>query len=391
MGLTSRSLLYTVVFVAVLCVGLTVWLWPRLSGRGALPVLGRLGSILVTQLAIMSVVLLAVNSANSFYGTWGQLLGRYDRSPGQVTAITGAADGTVDTAKGGGLIRPASSQSGDRMGLPDGPKDQVGTVESVRLVGRRANVVEPAFVYLPPQYFQKQYERQRFPVIVAISGYPGGIDNLSKYLQIPKTASELVAAKKMQPTVIVMLRPTIAPPRDTECVDVPGGPQSETYFTKDVPEAMRSAYRVGHDASAWGAMGYSSGGTCALELAMRQPSVYPAAAALSADYKIKNDLTTGNLFGGGEEGKQREREHDLIWRLGNLPAPKVSVLVTSSKKGEKNYKETEKFLKAVKEPMLASKMILDEGSHNFTTWRREISPSLEWMSKQLVFPQDVNS
>ncbi|WP_116212762.1 alpha/beta hydrolase [Streptomyces olivoreticuli] len=391
MGLTSRSLLYTVVFVAVLCVGLTVWLWPRLSGRGALPVLGRLGSILVTQLSIMSVVLLAVNSANSFYGTWGQLLGRYDRSPGQVTAVTDTNTGTTVDAAKGGLIRPASSQSTDRMGLPDGPKDKVGTVESVRLVGRRSNVVEPAFVYLPPQYFQKQYERQRFPVIVAISGYPGGIDNLSKYLQIPKTASELLAGKKMQPTVIVMLRPTIAPPRDTECVDVPGGPQAETYFTKDVPEALRSAYRVGHEASAWGAMGYSSGGTCALELAMRQPSVYPAAAALSADYKIKNDLTTGNLFGSGDEAKQREREHDLIWRLKNLPVPKVSVLVTSSKKGEKNFKETEKFLKAVKEPMFASKIILDEGSHNFTTWRREISPSLEWMSKQLVFPQDVNS
>ncbi|MCC3771572.1 esterase family protein [Streptomyces sp. UNOC14_S4] len=393
MGLTSRSLLFTVVFVAVLCVGLTVWLWPRLAGRGALPVLGRLGSILVTQLAIMSVVLLAVNSANSFYGTWGQLLGRYDRAPGQVTAVndnTNASAAAVDVGKGG-LIRPSGTENTEHMGLPDGPREQVGAVQSVRLVGRRSNVVEPAFVYLPPQYFQKQYERQRFPVIVAISGYPGGIDNLSKFLQIPKTASELQAQKKMQPTVIVMLRPTIAPPRDTECVDVPGGPQAETYFTKDVPEALRSAYRVGHEASAWGALGYSSGGTCALELAMRQPNAYPAAAALSADYKIKNDLTTGNLFGGGDEGKQREREHDLVWRLKNLPAPKVSVLVTSSKKGEKNLKETERFLKAVKEPMNASKIILDEGSHNFTTWRREIGPSLEWMSKQLVFPQDTNS
>ncbi|MGW1072251.1 alpha/beta hydrolase [Streptomyces sp. NPDC002537] len=391
MGLTSRSLLYTVVFVAVLCVGLTVWLWPRLSGRGVLPVLGRLGSILVTQLSIMSVVLLAVNSANSFYGTWGQLLGRYDRSPGQVTAVTDTnANAAVDTGKGG-LIRPSGTENVDHMGLPQGPKEQVGMVQSVRLVGRRANVVEPAFVYLPPQYFQKQYERQRFPVIVAISGYPGGIDNLSKFLQIPKTASELLAQKAMQPTVIVMLRPTIAPPRDTECVDVPGGPQAETYFTKDVPEALRSAYRVGHEASAWGAMGYSSGGTCALELAMRQPSVYPAAAALSADYRIKNDLTTGNLFGSGDDAKQREREHDLIWRLKNMPPPKVSVLVTSSKKGEKNFKETEKFLKAVKEPMSASKIILEEGSHNFTTWRREIAPSLQWMSKQLVFPQDTNS
>ncbi|MFI9205734.1 alpha/beta hydrolase [Streptomyces sp. NPDC053048] len=389
MGLTSRSLLYTVVFVAIVCVGLTIWLWPRLSGRGPLPVLGRLGAILVTQLTIMSSVLLAVNSANSFYGTWGELIGKYDRSPGQVTQGADAgANARIDTGKGG-LVRPAGSEGLEKAGLPKGPKDEVGALESVRLVARRANVVEPAFVYLPPQYFQKQYERARFPVIVAISGYPGGINNLSQYLQVPKTASTLISENRMQPTIVVMVRPTIAPPRDTECVDVPGGPQAETYFTKDLPEALRSAYRVGHEASAWGAMGYSSGGTCALELAMRHPGVYPVAGALSADYRIKNDLTTGNLFGDGEEGKRRQREHDLIWRLKNLPVPHVSVLVTSSEKGEKNYAETKKFLDAVKEPMTAAKIILPAGSHNFTTWRREIAPTLEWMGKQLTFPQDT--
>lgn len=390
MGLTSRSLLYTVAFVAIVCVGLTIWLWPRLAGRGPLPVLGRLGAILVTQLTIMSTVLLAVNSANSFFGTWGELIGRYDRSQGQVTQGAAEAGGNarVDAGKGG-LVRPAGSEGLDRAALPKGPRDRVGALQSVRLVARRANVIEPAFVYLPPQYFQKQYERARFPVIVAISGYPGGINNLSQYLQVPKTASTLISERRMQPTIVVMVRPTIAPPRDTECVDVPDGPQAETYFTKDLPEALRSAYRVGHEASAWGVMGYSSGGTCALELAMRQPGIYPVAGALSADYKIKNDLTTGKLFGDDEAGRKRQREHDLIWRLKNLPVPHVSVLVTSSEKGEKNYEETKKFLAAVKEPMTAAKIILPSGSHNFTTWRREISPTLEWMGKQLTFPQDT--
>ncbi|MFD0383213.1 alpha/beta hydrolase [Streptomyces stramineus] len=281
MGLTSRSLLYTVVLVAVLCVVLTVWLWPRMAGRGVLPVLGRLGAILVTQLTILSSLLLAVNSANSFYGTWGELVGKYDRAPGRITPVTGGGGaGTVDAGQGG-LVRPAGTEGQGGMNFPKGPKEKVGAVESVRLVGRRSGVVEPALVYLPPQYFQEQYKRHRFPVIVAISGYPGGVDSLSKHLQVPKTASDLLAEKKMQPTVIVMLRPTIQPPRDTECVDVPDGPQAQTYFTHDVPEALRSAYRVGHQASAWAALGYSSGGTCALELALRQPKVYPVAAALS--------------------------------------------------------------------------------------------------------------
>ncbi|MEU7043650.1 alpha/beta hydrolase-fold protein [Streptomyces varsoviensis] len=390
MGLTSRSLLYTVIFVAVLCVGLTVWLWPRLAKRGALPVAGRLGSIAVTQVAIVAAAMLAVNANFEFYGTWNELFGKYDKAPVNVTQLGKGGPYATVGATQDGLVQPAGAQGLDKIkGIPHGPAEKVGKVQSVKILGRRSHAINPAFIYLPPQYFQKQFQRQRFPVAVVISGYPGGIMNLAQHLQVPQTASKLISENKMQPTVIVMIRPTIAPPRDTECVDVPDGPQAETFFTKDLPEALKQTYRVGHDPSAWGAMGYSSGGSCALQLAMREPGVYPAAASLSGDYKIANDLTTGNLFGTGPDAKQKEHEHDLIWRLKNMPVPRVSVLVTSSKKGEKNYGETMKFLQAIKAPMTKSSIILDEGSHHFTTWRREIGPALEWMGQQLTFPQDV--
>jgi hypothetical protein len=227
--------------------------------------------------------------------------------------------------------------------------------------------------------------------MVAISGYPGGIMNLAQYLQVPQTADRLLRAGKIQPTVIVMVRPTIAPPRDTECVDVPGGPRAETFFTKDLPEALKRSYRVGHDPSAWGALGYSSGGTCALQLTLRHPGVYTSAAALSADYRIGDDLTTGSLFGSGPGAAQRQREHDLIWRLEHLPVPRVSVLAASSRSGEKDYGDTVKFLHAVRPPMTSAQIILPRGSHHFTTWQREIAPAMRWMSGQLTFPQDTVS
>ncbi|MZD09787.1 esterase, partial [Streptomyces sp. SID5785] len=180
-----------------------------------------------------------------------------------------------------------------------------------------------------------------------------------------------------------------APPRDTECVDVPGGPKAETFFTKDLPQALRSAYRVGHDPSAWGALGYSSGGSCALQLALRNPRTYTSAAALSADYAVHDDLTTGSLFGSGPQAAQRRRSHDLVWRLGHLPVPRVSVLVASSRQGEKDYGATMSFLRAVRPPMTSARIILPQGSHHFTTWLREISPAMEWMGRQLTFPQDT--
>ena len=385
MGLTSQSLEYTVVVLALACVAATVWLWPRLSRRGVRPVLGRLGAIVVTQLSIVSALALAVNSSFQFYGSWDELLGNNEKAPVSVNAGDGQY-ASVGSLKGG-LVQPAGPQGLDQVtGLPKGPADKVGKVESVRIMGRRSRAINPGFVYLPPQYFQQQFRRQRFPVMVVISGYPGGIMNLAQHLQVPQNAGRLIEQGRMQPTVIVMVRPTIAPPRDTECVDVPGGPQAETFFTQDLPEAMKSAYRVGRDPSAWGAFGYSSGGTCSLQLAMRNPKIYTSAVSLSGDYAIKDDLTTGSLFGTGAAGAQREREHDLLWRLANLPAPQVSALVASSRKGEPGYPDTMKFLRAAKAPMTVDSIILPRGSHQFATWRREVVPALEWQSLAVDVP-----
>ncbi|MGW3103640.1 alpha/beta hydrolase [Streptomyces sp. NPDC001100] len=391
MGLTSETTVYVMAAVAVVCVALLVWLWPRLAKPGVRQVLGRLTAIGVTQVTIIAAFACWLNSSYQFFGSWDELFGNTDTAP---VGVTQASDHNGDSATGisvkGALVQPASDEQLNRVsGLPTGNPAVNGKVESVKVIGRRTGVVDPAFVYLPPQYFQKAYARQRFPVVVALSGYPGSIFNLAQYLRVSQTAGQLQKSGQMQPTIMVMIRPTIAPPRDTECVNVPGGPQTETFLAKDLPQALKSAYRIGHDASAWGVMGYSSGGSCALQLTMRNPHVYTTAAALSPDYRVKDDPTTGNLFGSGLGRVNRVNGHDLMWRLKHLPAPQVSVLVAESKHGERGYPQTLAFIKAVKAPMRVVSILPESGSHNFPTWVREMPAALKWMNQQLTFPQDV--
>jgi len=50
-----------------------------------------------------------------------------------------------------------------------------------------------------------------------------------------------------------------------------------------------------------------------------------------------------------------------------------------------------KFLRAAKSPMTTESIILPQGSHQFTTWRREVVPALQWQSQQLTFPQDTEA
>ncbi|MFF4030903.1 alpha/beta hydrolase [Streptomyces sviceus] len=392
MGLTSETTVYVMAALAAVSVALLVWWWPRFARQGLLQVLGRLVALGTTQVVIIAAFACWLNSSYQFFGSWGELFGNVETAPVGVTQAGGyGGTGTVNgVAVKGALVQPAGDEQLSRVsGLPTGPAAVNGRVESVKVIGRRTGVVDPAFVYLPPQYFQKAYQRQRFPVIVALSGYPGSIFNLAQYLRVSQTAGALQKSGQMQPTIMVMIRPTIAPPRDTECVDVPGGPQTETFLAKDLPDALKSAYRVGHDASAWGVMGYSSGGSCALQLTMRDPHVFTTAAALSPDYKVKDDATTGNLFGNGPERIKRINSHDLMWRLKHLPVPDVSVLVAESKHGERGYPQTQAFIKAVRAPMRVVSIQPEHGSHNFPTWVQEMPPALKWMNQQLTFPQDV--
>ncbi|WP_371669945.1 alpha/beta hydrolase-fold protein [Streptomyces sp. NBC_00289] len=372
MGLTSNAALTLAILFAVLLFAGTVWQWPRLARRNWRAVSGRVGLLFATQLALFATLGLAANQAFGFYATWADLFGQEDGQGVVVDHASGSGSGgplqVVDT-------RRVKERGGSRP-------ESGGQVQRVDIVGRSTHIATPAYVYLPPEYFQPRYRTRTFPAAVVLTGYPGTAQALVDKLHYPRTALELAKNGRVQPMILVMLRPTVAPPRDTECVDVPGGPQTESFFAEDLPEAVVAHYRVGKKPGSWGIIGDSTGGYCALKLAMHHPGVYAAGAGLSPYYKAPIDPTTGDLFQGDEEVRDRS---DLWWCLKHLPAPDTSLLVSSSRIGESNYEDTLRFIDQVKATGLTriSSIILDSGGHNFNTWRREIPGTLQWISGRL--------
>src|SRR6202043_2033013 len=63
------------------------------------------------------------------------------------------------------------------------------------------------------------------------------------------------------------------------------GVRDDTYLTQDVRNDMLARYRVSHDPYEWGAAGYSSGGYCAANLALRHPGSFGAAAVLNGYFR----------------------------------------------------------------------------------------------------------
>ncbi|GII86386.1 esterase [Sphaerisporangium siamense] len=382
MGLTSIKLELLVGLLAVVGLVASVWwIWPRLSARTWPAVAGRLAVLLGNQVLTLATLGLVLNNYFGFYGTWEDLLGT---AGGPTSPIV--ADPVAPGAQAPALEPTGGVQVIGTTHVPlasGGRSDAGGRLQEVVISGARSRLSSPAFVYLPPQYFDEKYASTRFPVIVALTGYPGDARNLVTRMNMPFVAAKAIAGNEMIPTIMVLMRPTVAPPRDTECVDVPRGPQAETYFTKDLKDAMASGFRVGTDAASWGILGASTGGYCALKISMRHPEAYAAAVSLSGYLRPPIDATTGDLFGGS---RRLMRENDMMWRLTHLPHPPISVLLSSSQKGESNYKMTLEFLAAVRPPMRASSLILPSGGHNFNTWSREVPQALPWLARQLRVP-----
>ncbi len=371
MGLTSKTVLALAILAAALLFIGTIVFWPRLARPNWRAVGGRAVLLLATQVAVFAAVALAVNQSFGFYASWDDLLGR-ETDQGVV----------VDHSKGAHRdFRVLSTQS---VSVPGGHMPRVGgQIQKIGVVGKKSGITSPAYVYLPPEYFQPRYAKRTFPVVVVLTGYPGTAKALVDKLNFPDTAHGLARDGRAQPMILVMLRPTVAPPRDTECVDVPGGPQTETFFARDLPTALAGHYRVGPGPGGWGIIGDSTGGYCALKIAMHHPRAYTAAVGLSPYYKAPVDATTGDLFKGD---KKLKREADLEWYAEHMPAPDVSLLVTTSRHGETNHGATMRFVDLVKgkAPTRISTIVLESGGHNFNTWRREIPASLEWLSQRLT-------
>lgn len=370
MSLTGTPLIVLLCTVAVFSLAAVVRGAPSASGPAA-----RAGMLAACQLCLVLALLAIGNAYFAFYGSWGDLFGVSSVSSlgadaPDAPAIRGAAAGRGD----GRSVVAVRDSFVRQHRLPDGE----GRLEAVTIRGARSGITARAYVYLPPQYFQRR--TARFPVALALTGYPGNAQNLITRLRLPQTAATEIGAGRLKPMIFVMMRPMVTPPRDTECTDVPAGPQAETFFATDLPTAIRAVYRTVPGPGGWSALGDSTGGYCALKIAMRHSDRFGAAISLSGYYNAVHDFTTGDLYGGSAAYRN---ENDLIWRLRHLPPPPVDVLVTTSRVGENDYKQTLRFVAMVHAPMRAASITLPTGGHHFSVWNRELIPALHWLSMRL--------
>jgi S-formylglutathione hydrolase FrmB len=387
MALLGRTTLLVSAMLAVAMPAVCLFLWSRMRGPAAVRFIGRAALLVCCQLAAVLFAALALNDFGTFYASWTELV-RAGTNAGPASAPAAYMGARGSGSAGTTPVTIPSSSGGPpgwrTLGWSTRKQwPQRGAIVVTDLGGGPTGLSEQAYVYLPPVYFTGGPAARSMPVVEVLSGYPGHQANLVGRLRYPDRLLSAMRSHQANPMILVMMRPSPTFPWDTECTDVPKGPQAFTYFAQDVPAAVTAQF--GLRTSAYGVIGDSTGGYCAVKLAMMAPTRFTAAVALSGYFAPATDRSTRGIFA---HHADLRNHNDLGWRLRHLPAPKVSALIATSatETGLDGYDVAQRWLRLVRAPMSVDEYVLPHGGHNFKAWSRELPTALPWLSLHLAPP-----
>jgi hypothetical protein len=261
-----------------------------------------------------------------------------------------------------------------------------GFAMQTTLPGPQSQITRDGIIYLPPQYFQKSYAAQRFPVIELIHGAPGAPGDYEGRLKISGMLRKLIAAHKAKPVVLVIPDANGGRDHSTQCLNTVRGEQDETYLATDVPNDVAARLRVEPPGFGWAIAGFSEGGYCAANLSLRHPDRYGVAASLSGYYEPQNRNRypqSRDPFAGDKVVKAQNSPLKIMSRpLPPYPLPRFWVMAGNAVQAD--LVQAQAFVDLVKhyEPKVPL-VIIKGGHHNYVAWREAFPKMLDWVTTQL--------
>jgi enterochelin esterase-like enzyme len=150
-------------------------------------------------------------------------------------------------------------------------------------------------VLLPPGYDDPAHAAERYPVVYLVHGYPsGGPDDWLGPGGAVQTLQALADSHAAPPMIVVAVDATAGTGTDWECLNVPGGPQLESYLTTTVPREIDARFRTLPDRGDRAIGGMSGGAFCALNLGLRNQNTYSVILASEPYDDPGTDLLAGH-------------------------------------------------------------------------------------------------
>ncbi|MDG4668756.1 alpha/beta hydrolase-fold protein [Mycobacterium sp. 236(2023)] len=266
----------------------TLWLWIALSGMAVGVLLSgwrgsawklRIATLIAVPLCALSAAL-ALNLWVGYFPTvqtaWSQLTA--GPVPDQTDPVTVAAMRKQHAVPIKGTVVPVD--------IPDAASGFKHRQE---------------FVYLPPAW----YASDPPPALPTVMMIGGEFNTPADWLRAGgaiKTLDDFAAAHNGYAPVFVFVDPGGTFNNDTECVNGSRG-NSADHLVKDVVPYMKANYGVSASSANWGVVGWSMGGTCAVDLTVMHPDTFSAFVDIAGDAAPNSGTqaeTVDRLFGGNK-------------------------------------------------------------------------------------------
>jgi S-formylglutathione hydrolase FrmB len=154
-------------------------------------------------------------------------------------------------------------------------------------------------VYLPPAWFASN-PPPALPTVMMIGGEFNTPADWLRAGNAAKTIDDLATAHGGNAPVFVFVDSGGAFNNDTECVNGIRGNAAD-HLTKDVVPFMISKFGVRPEPAHWGVVGWSMGGTCALDLTVMHPELFSSFVDIAGNLGPETGTkaqTIARLFGG---------------------------------------------------------------------------------------------
>ncbi|CAH0141301.1 alpha/beta hydrolase [Microbacterium foliorum] len=232
-----------------------------------------------------------------------------------------------------------------------------------------------AWVYLPPGY-DKPGNADRYPVIYALHGAPGSAADWFAGGRIDYLLDTMIGAGSIPPVIVVSPDLNAGADRvDDEPLDIPGGPQLETFVTKDVVRWADANFRTRADVDHRVVAGMSSGGLGSLLYGLHHPDLFGGVVSIMPYTSPYTAAVVAD-----PESRKRNTPLDVIAARGTATSQKIFL---GQGDGEQTTEATQIRDALRAQGQITTLRVLPHLAHNWTTARTIMPYGLVWAATQL--------
>jgi S-formylglutathione hydrolase FrmB len=295
--------------------------------------------------------------------------------PDHVPAVEALTDTTALVVPDGDL--PLIDTWQPPAGLP-----AVGQVTAVPIPGIVSGFsAGDAWIYLPPAY--ATVPRARLPVLILMAGQPGEPRNWFDGGDLAATMDSYAAAHAGLAPVVVVPDWLGTSGGNPLCVDSPAAGNDWTYLTVDVHDWILDRLQVDPDPAHWAVGGLSAGGTCALQLATRDPAAYPTVLAFSTqDHPVleTGEDTVDTVFGGDRDAYDAA---DPMALLATGTFPGSAAFFAAGEDDDVYGPRTTAVYEAARDAGMDVRYATLPGGHDFVVWSAALELAVPWLGARL--------